>query len=509
MTAPGAIPRRGPARVRPAASAAWLPLAALVLIGAVLRFATLGRQSLWFDEAATWQLTQLPLGEMLRALPDRESNPPLFYLLEWLTTRALGDSEAALRALSACAGTALIGVAYAIGARIGAARPGSRRIALAAAALAAVNPMLVWFSQEARNYSLIALLSAVALLLFLHALDDGRPALLGWWAVASALALCSHYFAAFVIAPQAAWLLWRHRRRATAAGAVAAVTLVGAALLPLLLAQRDNPYDIAGQSLGLRMLQVPKQFLLGYHGPLPLLCGVLGAGCLVCAVILLVRGTERQTRDRALFVGGIGLVAVLLAFAGGLLGADYLNARNLIAALPALLAALAAGFAAPRSRHAAVGTAALAGLCAVSLAIVVAVAADKTYQRADWRGLAQALGRPAEPRALVVTPANGEVVLRYYLRDLETLPQDGVPLRDVVAAGVAESGGPGHAPRLPQPTSSRYPDGAFGTPVAEHSDTWTLLRFHEQRPRLAQPWPLAAVRFSQELPSVLLQRPGG
>src|SRR6185503_13050065 len=107
--------------------------------------------------------------------------------------------------------------------------------------------------------------------------DPRRGPLLAWWALVAALALATHYFAAFVLAPQAAWLLWRHPRRRAATAAVAALAAAGLALLPLLLAQAGNPYDIAGTSLALRLVQVPKQFLLGYRGPLAAPLGLLGA----------------------------------------------------------------------------------------------------------------------------------------------------------------------------------------------------------------------------------------
>src|SRR5260221_7423737 len=76
--------------------------------------------------------------------------------------------------------------------------------------------MLLWYSQEARGYALLALLAAVAALYFVRALDGGRRRDFTAWGVASALALVTHYFAIFPIALEAAWLLWRRGRRALA-----------------------------------------------------------------------------------------------------------------------------------------------------------------------------------------------------------------------------------------------------------------------------------------------------
>jgi uncharacterized membrane protein len=84
------------------------------------------------------------------------------------------------------------------------------RSALIAAALVAFSPLLIWYSQEARAYALLALLTTLGLLFFLRALrHPGPPAArdLALWSLCSLLALLSHYFALFPVAAQALWLL--------------------------------------------------------------------------------------------------------------------------------------------------------------------------------------------------------------------------------------------------------------------------------------------------------------
>jgi uncharacterized membrane protein len=160
----------------------------VILAGAALRFATLDVQSLWYDEAVTAHLLSMPLTDMLSAIPDSESSPPLYYLLAWLWAHFVGVGEVSLRMLPALFGTATIPVVWALGRRMGGERAG-----LFAAALVAVNPMLVWFSQEARVYSLLALLAAGLSLLWLRALDAPRPGRLLAWGAVAALALATHY----------------------------------------------------------------------------------------------------------------------------------------------------------------------------------------------------------------------------------------------------------------------------------------------------------------------------
>jgi mannosyltransferase len=221
------------------AGAAWA-LALLVALGAAMRFASLGEQSFHHDEVIT-AARVIPDGfiHMLREVKSSESNPPLYYVLAWSWAKAFGTSEFGLRSLSALFGLATVPIAYCIGAELS-----SRRTGLIAAALVAVNPMLIWYSQEARSYALLVFFCAVSLLFFVRALRTNDRRDLWLWALASALALCSHYFAFFAVGVEAAWLLVALRsswRRFLPPLALVGVT--GLALVPLILAQ-INPTHV-------------------------------------------------------------------------------------------------------------------------------------------------------------------------------------------------------------------------------------------------------------------------
>jgi hypothetical protein len=144
----------------------------------------------------------------------------------------------------------------------------------------------------------------------------------------------------------------------------------------------------------------------------------------------------------------------------------------------------------------------LCALCALSLAIVVAVAADHRYQRADWAGLARALGRSDEPRALVISPANGELPLRFYRRDLRALSGAGAAVREVDVVAVAGSSSPGGGAKLPAQVGTALGVAGFGSPQRIAAGTYELLRFRAPRPVAVMPNALAALRFAPQLPSV-------
>ena len=183
------------------ARARWL-LAGIIVLGAAIRFSTLDQQSFWLDEATTWGIVSHGLGHVLSTVPKTESTPPLYYVLVWLWAQVFGTGEVGLRSFSALCGTLTIPVMWAVGRRLA-----SERIGLVAALVTAVNPLLFWYSQEARTYALLVLLSALSLLAFLRALEQPSRGRLVAWGAICALTILAHYFGAFIVAGEAAWLL--------------------------------------------------------------------------------------------------------------------------------------------------------------------------------------------------------------------------------------------------------------------------------------------------------------
>ena len=138
----------------------------------MLRLSTLDLQSFWYDEAFTPVHVLHPsLWATLRSVVHTENTPPLWYVLAWADSRVLGTGEVALRLPSALAGIATVPVAWAIGRELA-----GRRAAVVCAALVAVNPLFVWYSQEARAYALFVLMAALAMLCFLRAEREPTPA---------------------------------------------------------------------------------------------------------------------------------------------------------------------------------------------------------------------------------------------------------------------------------------------------------------------------------------------
>ena len=432
----------------------------------MLRFATLDGQSFWLDEAYTVRLLDQPLGDMLRDLPDQESAPPLYYLLAWVWGHLLGFGEVGLRSLSALLGTLLIPVAYAAATRLA-----GRRAGVVAAALVAVHPLLVWYSQEARAYALVALLAALSLVGFLRVLErpDGRA----WaaWAVPAALALATHYYAGFLVLAEAAWLIWRCPRDRRMAFATGGVALTAVALLPLALAQRStgNTAYIGEGSVSTRLVQVPKQLLTGYASPGQALTTALLAGLVVVAAVRLATVGDRAGRARVLVVAGLGVAAILL---------------------PVVLVALAGGVALPGARLA--GWPLAAAACGVLLAVTLLVAGRDEYGRDDWRGVDAALGPGPTSRALVVSPGSGWIPLGLYDDGLAPMPPQGAPVSEVAVVGVARRRNGGGRDPAPVPAAPPGLPPGFHQAGVRRGDTYTVARYRASRPEVVRPADLAA-----------------
>jgi mannosyltransferase len=404
----------------------WL-VAGLTALGAILRFATLEVQAYHHDEIVTAsRVLRVGFGHAMDAVGFSESAPPLYYALAWFWTQLTGTGEVGLRSLSALAGVLTIPVAYFVGRELRGKRAG-----LLAAALVAVNPMLVWYSQEARSYALLTLFCALSLLFCVRAMQGGGRRDFTWWGVFSALALATHYFAVFPLVAEVL-LLWRRRGRAMLPG----LWILGAAaalLAPLAYHQMSQGHAewIGKFSLGHRLGETAITFVVGETGdiigrveqPGPALLPL--ALVLVAFVLLAVRGTGDERRATAIpFVVGGAAILVPLLLAVGPGGKDFVLARNLLPALVPLLLAVAVALTVRRARR--LGTAVAALLCVYSLGFSIWASASPDLHRPDWEAVAERLGEPDGPRA-TVTWVIGEAPLRYYLSTgaIQVKPSEG------------------------------------------------------------------------------------
>ncbi len=441
---------------------------------------------------------------MLGLIPQTESTPPLYYCAAWVWARVFGYGEAGLRSLSALAGVLTVPVAFGAGAKLV-----SRRTGLIAAALCACNPFLIWYSQEARAYALLVLFSSLALLLFACVLEQPSPRRVGLWVLCCALALATHYYAVVVVAPQAAWLLWKLRRYRTVQTGLSVVALCGVALIPLALSQHSTGHDswIAHSDLGVRLRQIIPQFLIGTDAPARTVLKFLAMALALVGLGFLVGRRRSREGQRGMLAGGLALAGFVLSLAFIAAGSDALITRNIIGLwLPAALA-IAAGLALARPRILAAGAA--AGLCAIGVVAAVGVATDYKLQRPNWRVVAQVLGpKPVAgyQRLVLIQHYRTLLPLSLYLPHLHFVPGRGVGgVRELDVVSFSSPQQPlcwwGAACNLiPSQMQADYPLAGFRRLSLRRIRQFTIMRLVSDHPQHVTPRAVARVLHTTSLP---------
>ena len=202
----------------------WVMLALILALAAFLRLYLLGSQSLWADEMSSLVTAVKPVSRLLYDISN-EIHPPLYHLTLKVWIQIFGTTEAGIRSLSALCGIILVGLTYMIGSRLF-----DWRVGLLSAALSAIAPFQVYYSQEARMYMPLATVGAAAVYAFVRFVEqedadgaEGRPVFRsrslwlwgGLYVAANGLGLWLHYSYPIVLTMENAvyglWLLltWR------------------------------------------------------------------------------------------------------------------------------------------------------------------------------------------------------------------------------------------------------------------------------------------------------------
>ena len=201
-------------------------LAAVLALGAAIRFHQLDHESLWTDEVLSIEVARRPWPALLAATAE-DGHPPLYAALLHLWMRALGESETAVRSLSAAIGVATLAAFFALAARLL-----SQRAALIATLLLACAPYHVYYSQEARNYALLLLLTVLSYLALLAWDERPTPARAAGYVAATVLLLYTHVFGFFVWGAQLLWIAVRARARGDWGARLLPPIAIGILVLP-------------------------------------------------------------------------------------------------------------------------------------------------------------------------------------------------------------------------------------------------------------------------------------
>jgi len=385
----------------------WVAPVVLLLVALGVRLWRIGAESLWLDEATSLFLARKSAAGVI-AWTAKDIHPPLYYLLLHFW-RVFGESEAALRSLSAVAGALSTVVLHALGARLF-----DRRTGFVAGVLLALAPIHVWYSQQARMYAWLgfwALLSSLCLVAFL---DSRRARFAVGYVLASAAALYTHYYTVFVFLAQGVYVLYEARRArrwrhvGEFAAGVGASALLFAPWIPTMLFQVTSGgggWVARGGTPGLRALaDILVGFSVGnvramYPFWLRWLAYGLLAGLSAWAIWAGLRAPERAPRRGVVFAAVYLAVPVGTAWLISQVKPLY-SERYLVTFLPGYLLLAAGG----------VGALPKAWLRRVAVALLVAAMAfglwqmGNVLQTEDWRSAAAYVSERA---------ADGDVAVFY------------------------------------------------------------------------------------------------
>ncbi len=338
----------------------------LILLAFALRTFHLDHFSFWIDEAltplrASQNVVDIVAGRtFIQEAVSQDTHPPFYYLIVYITRQLWGDTDFAYRYVSVLMGVLLVPVLFQLGRALF-----GRRAGMLAALLGAINPLYIWYSQEARMYTLLVLLGALATYVLVRALNSSltekrsaSSTLIYWFGLyllVAGLTLYTHYTAVFLIATHAlfwGWLLWQNGYKKLILLGLGLTILAALPLIPLtvprLFTGVESGYEYRSPLVMLN--DVIGGFSMGVTAPEPrwvrdwLWWGyllLLGWGAWVT-----VRRHEHGRVKLLLLLGYLFATVAGLAL-GSLLKPMYQGVRHIMLGSPAFLLLLTAGLAVP------------------------------------------------------------------------------------------------------------------------------------------------------------------
>jgi hypothetical protein len=253
------------------------PLVIILLVAAGLRLWGLNATSLWYDEVITMQVARADgLASLVNRLDRLDgTRAPLHPLVLQGWLRVFGPSDLAGRLFSVLCGVATIAVVFLL------ARDAfDVGTALWSAWLAAVCPPLIYYSQEARMYAWLVLLTCLSWLVFVRFRREPSPLSCSCYGLLLISLAYSHPLGLFMIAAHGlAYLLVRHSLMLSARRWLLIQLGVVLAVVPWLARYLDHGTDYPLPRYSLRfLLAVPIEYVGGNSWVLAVCLAIIAVG---------------------------------------------------------------------------------------------------------------------------------------------------------------------------------------------------------------------------------------
>lgn len=385
-----------------------VPPLLLGILALAIRLPLLGDQGLWFDEAYTYFIAELPIKTAIEALLIDGVHPPAYYLL-MRAMILLGRQEALLRVPSVVFGAVLVPLLYLV-----VSRQFGRRAGYLAGGLLLLSPFHLWHSRDARMYSMLALLATFAMQAYLRIWSEEARRWRAAFILFSGLAYITHYFAfvlPFIQFIHLALFIKRKPAFIRTWIALQVVASIPALIWIGLLAAR------AGQSFGIGWIPGPEMMDLIYS-LINLTVAFSSQGnwlqntAFAVTLAALVAGTIAlwKRADKGMIWLLWGYLPLLLIFVLSLRRPLYID-RFFILSIPAILTVVAVGVARLPGK---IFSAAAALLMALFAVRSVQFLRDPAQQKEAWREAAHVLAEATPGETIVFRVLQIAVPFRYY-----------------------------------------------------------------------------------------------
>lgn len=179
-----------------------LALLAILLLGLFLRIYDLSTESIWFDEGGSVMYAELNIFQLLETVASKDCTPPLYYVILHYWVGMFGESEFFVKLLSVIIGLSSIYILYKVGTLLF-----NKNVGLLSSLILAISSFHIYYSQEARSYGLMVLLTLLSFYFLIKILKKRKLAVSIGYIITSILLMYTHVYGLFIIIAQNIFLL--------------------------------------------------------------------------------------------------------------------------------------------------------------------------------------------------------------------------------------------------------------------------------------------------------------
>ncbi|MCQ8894536.1 MAG: glycosyltransferase family 39 protein [Methanolinea sp.] len=388
----------------------WVQLlVGLTVIGAIIRFYHLDFNSLWLDEAFTYDASKGSLMEIWNTMEVGDFHPPLFHWIEHFML-AFGHSEFVLRFIPALLGVCTIPLFFFVGKELV-----DERIGVLSATLLTFSPFHIYYSQEAYSYSAVLFTFSLVLYCYLRALRTRERTYWLLCGVFSALSFWIHFYTlipVFFVYLHALMGVFPERRKGWEAFknifySVITIIILISPLIPIViqrylsLTARPPTYGVLGPAL------ISESFIRFSAFSLPVT---------ILFVLLFVAGTLYLYRvNRHLFWLWVMMISLPLLLSVILSSKMTMNPRYLIFLLTFFYPGIACSYLWVRQYSARQWIVLVFIAAFILLNTPTLVSYYQGYSKENWRGLATIMETNTMPGdSIILVPGYLEMPFTYY-----------------------------------------------------------------------------------------------